>query len=169
MTVRRLRWILERVIACCGSILVCADIIWPQTKRKKDTEKGPVIPLDFLSSLVEQELTFLALAAVSKQKAAMWWVWLAADGGEISGRAVRWMPSWPACDVQFVARASLGRKALKILLAVTQRKMWCCFAKKKKKKLFPNTPLFSITSFHSARKNINFIVVIKKCMQVACK
>lgn len=39
----------------------------------------------------------------------------------------------------------------------------------KKKKLFPNTPLFSITSFHSARKNINFIVVIKKCMQVACK
>lgn len=40
-------------------------------------------------------------------------------------RAARWMPSWPASDVQFVAWASLGREALKILLAVTQREMWC--------------------------------------------
>lgn len=109
-------------------------------RGKRDSERDSycTMCLFFLSSLVEQELTFLALAAVSKQKAAMWWVWLAADGGEISGRAVRWMPSWPACDVQFVARASLGRKALKILLAVTQREMCWFFSKNPPpKKTFP--------------------------------
>ena len=39
-------------------------------QRGKETEKEVVI-LVFLSRLVEEELTFLALAAVSKQKAAM--------------------------------------------------------------------------------------------------
>lgn len=38
LTVRRLRWILERVIACCGSILFSADKIWPETKKNRDTE-----------------------------------------------------------------------------------------------------------------------------------
>lgn len=73
----------------------------------------------------------------------MWYVWLAADGGEISGRAVRWMPSWPACDVQFVARV-LGRKALKILLAVTQREMFCS---SKKKMLFTKDLFVCYLSF----------------------
>lgn len=108
-----------------------------QKQREGHISKETVIVV-FWSRLVEEELSFLALATVSKQKAAPWWVWLAACGSEISGRAVRWMPSWPACDVQFVARASLGRKALKILLAVTQREMWCC-----SRKPSPNTFLLA--------------------------
>lgn len=96
--------------------------------------------------------SFLALAVVSKQKAAMWWVWLAADGEEISGRAVRWMPSWLACDVQFVARALLGRKALKILLAVTQREMWFNSKKGKKKKPSTNTFFICYRSFFTASR-----------------
>ena len=114
--------------------------------RRKERPSYSCIFYLFVSSLVEEELTFLALAAVSKQKAAMWWVWLAADGGEISGRAVRWMPSWPACDVQFVARA-LGRKALKILLAVTQREMWCS-----SKKALHQIPFCSLSLLFTATR-----------------
>lgn len=78
--------------------------------------------------LIQGQLTFLAVTAVTQQKAAIWWVWLASDGGEINSGAVRWMPSWPPCDVQFVAQAPRVSKALKILLAVTQREM-CCRSK----------------------------------------
>lgn len=158
VTVRWQRWMQERVIACRCSILFSAYTIWPQTKRRGKRDRVFLWTFYFFfSRLVEEELTFLALGAVSKQKAAMWWVWLAADGSEISGRAVRWMPSWPACDVQFVAWASVGRTALKIQLAVTQREMWFGSRDPSPKYLFG-----AICSFHSHMDVMHSVVAVNK-------